>query len=624
MLNSMSLSILGLIFIIAIAIIYFKKKKYNSIENLLYRGLLVLNIFLLILEICCVYTISIRSQIPVINEIFCRIFIFGTIVWILILICYVKILIEPDKYLSIKDLLADKEMFLYIVVSLLLFYSSCFLNITYTSGVNDQFFVIGGAAVSVLYVIFTIIGISLGKMLISGVNQTNFIKRIPIVMLIALFLTLGIIQILYADFNELTFLFAFCTIAMYFTFENQDIRLVEELDAAKKEAELADKTKTQFLTKISHEIRTPMNVIMGYSEVLINKNKITEKEVKADVKNIYNAGKSLLEIINNILTYSRIEAKKEKIEEVEYSISDIIGELESFVNAKIDPKKIVFSIALDGDIPSNYVGDKVKIYRVLLNLINNAIRYTDTGEITLTIRCNNITENITQLNFEVKDTGIGMTKENLENIFSELNKVNDNDSDISGIGLGLVLTKKIINMLDGKILCESEYGIGTTFNVIINQKVVGTTKIKDLKHLKDKINETKDIYFDCSKYRVLLVDDNKLNRIVIERLLKPYKIKYDSVGSSAECISKIKSGEKYDLILLDHMMPEVDGIETFRILKKMNSITLPPVVAITANIVTELKETYIKEGFSDYLSKPVDIKELNQLIHKYFKRKTKR
>lgn len=617
MFTSISLTLLSILFIVTISVFYFRKKKYNDFNNYIYRYLLILTMFLLVLELICVFTMSINDKIPILNEVLCRFYIFGTLVWLSILIAYIYCVTYSDKFKSVKDFLKDPGIILYGLSALIIFPISCFYEITYRSGNQNQYYVIGGQGVSILYIIYGVVAFILIKMLFTKISKKNILQRLPMIVFLLSFFIFGVMQMFIVDVNELTFLFTFCVITIYFTFESQDLRLVSELNIANKEAELADDAKTKFLTKISHEIRTPMNVIMGYSEVLLNKKTLSETEVKSDLKNIYNAGKSLLEIINNILTYSRIESGKEKIEENEYSISDIIGELESFVYAKIDPSKVKFNIVLDGDIPSNYVGDRLKVYRILLNLINNAVKYTEKGEITLTIKCSIITDNVAQMIFEVKDTGSGIAKEDLEYMYNKLNQVNNKDYDVSGIGLGLALSKKIVAMLDGRISCESEFGIGSTFTVCLNQKTVGNTKIKDLQHLKDKISEKKDNYFDCSNYKILIVDDNKLNRLVIERLLKPYKVQYESLDSSKECIHRIKSGEKYDLIFLDHMMPDLDGIETIRILRKTNK-ELPPIIAVTANLVTALKETYIKEGFSDYLAKPVDIKDLQNLMKKYF------
>lgn len=624
MFSSIGLTLSGLILTSVIANIYFEKKKYNSLENNIYRFLIIQTLFLLVLELCCVFTMSIRFQIPIINEILCRLYILGDLVWILTLICYIKRLVSSSKYTNLESFLNDKWMIFVFNLAFILYVISCFLDITYTSGANNEFYVIAGNSVYVLYAAFVLVGTYVIRLLVTDLNKDNFIKKLPIFVFMISFFIVGIIQLIYADLNELTFLFAFCIVAMYFTIESQDTKLVGELEEAKKIAEEADKAKTDFLSKMSHEIRTPMNVILGFSETLMNKDTLTEDAVKKDVKNIYNAGKTLLEIINNILIFSRIESGKEKIEEAEYAISDIVGELDSYVRSKIEQSNVEFNINIDNNIPSNYIGDKLKVYRVLLNLINNSVKYTNEGEITLNISCDSVENDIADLRFQIKDTGLGMKRETLDNLFQEFSTLDTRDLNISGTGLGLVLVKKILNMIDGNITFDSEYGIGTTFEVSLKQKIVGSKKIKDVKvEYRTKRTERSN-YLDCSKYKILVVDDNKLNRSVLEKLLKPYKVNVELIDSGILCIEKIKAGDEYDLILLDHMMPELDGMETIRILKKAKNKNLPPIVAMTANVVTEAKDEYLKAGFSDYLSKPVDLKELNKLLCKYFGKKDRR
>ena len=620
MFSSIGLTLSGLIFTSVIANVYLEKKKYNNLENNIYRFLIIQTLFLLVLELCCVYTMSIRFEIPVINEILCRLYILGDVIWIAALIAYVKTLISGNKYENIFDLLKDKWMFGIINAGAILYIISCFLDIKYTSGINNELYVIGGKCVYVLYIAFIIVGFYMIKILAKDLDKDNLIKKLPIFMFMICFAVVGVIQLLYADLNDLTFLFAFYIVAMYFTIESQDIKLVSELEDAKKKAEDADKAKTDFLSKMSHEIRTPMNVILGFSETLMGEKELTEANTKKDVKNIYNAGKTLLEIINNILIFSRIESGRERVEESEYAISDIVGELDSYVRSKIEQSNVTFNINVDNNIPSTYIGDKLKVYRVLLNLINNSVKYTTEGEITLNISCENLANNVADLKFQVKDTGFGMKKETLENLFKEFSTLDTKDLNISGTGLGLVLVKKLLNMLDGNITFDSEYGIGTTFEVSLKQRVVGSKKLKDVK-TEYKSKRIDNNYLDCSKYKILVVDDNKLNRKVLERLLRPYKANIELLESGIECIDKIKTGSKYDLILLDHMMPELDGIETIRVLRKTNMKNLPPIVAMTANVVTEIRDEYLKEGFSDYLAKPVDIKELDKLLNKYFNKK---
>lgn len=620
MFPSIGLTLSGLFFTILIAIVYFSKKKYDSIENNIYRSLIVITLFLLVLEVVCVYTMSIRNSIPVLNEFFCRLFILFVVLWFMTMIGYMGSITTKKTYKTSFEFFGDKPMIIMIIFSSICYFVSCFLDIKYTSSSGSHtFYVIGGSAVYVLYVVLIFFVIYMIKVLSSDLNKQSAIKRLPIFLFLILLSIIGIVQLFLVDLNELSFLCAFSVVAMYFTLENQDIMLVSELEVAKKEAEEADKEKTEFLSKMSHEIRTPMNAIMGFSESLLNKSTVTEDEIKKDVKNIYNAGKNLLEIINNILIFSRIESGKEKLELVDYNLLDIISELQSFVNSKIDKTKVKFNIKINKDIPAVYNGDKLKIYRILLNLLNNATRYTEKGQINLNVDFDKNTDDSGNLIFEITDTGTGMNEQELSKLFNEFKNINNNEEkkDSIGTGLGFAVVKQLLNVLDGKIEFHSEYAVGTIFKISLLQKIVNNSTIKDLDIESDN---TKKLYFNCSKYRILIVDDNKLNLKVIEKLLKQYKIQFESINNGRECIDKVKTGEKYDLILLDHMMPELDGIETIRILKKLKNIKLPPIVAMTANVVTELKETYFKEGFDDYISKPIDIKELNILMKKYFKR----
>ena len=620
MLNSLGLTFSALVFTILIAAVYVFKKKYQGIQNMIYRSLLVITLIILMLELICVYTMSIREQIPLINEFLCRTYLLAYLAWFISIVGYVRSVSINKEYKKSHEFFEEPFMMGLILFSAVLFFVSCFLELRYTSGTGlHQVHVVCGPAVSILYVAFAFVGGYMTVTIMKGINKQNFIKRIPIIFFLVAYFVIGVIQILTVDLNDLSYLLAFCVISMYFTLENQDIRLVEELKVAKKEAEEADRAKTAFLSKMSHEIRTPMNAIMGFSETLLKDEKLTTKVLKEDVKNIYKAGDNLLEIINNILNLSRIESGKEKLENTDYFIGDIVFELNSFIYSKIDKKKVKFIVEVDRDIPSKLLGDKVKIYNVLSNILDNSVRFTTKGEIKLAIRCE-IENNIAHLLFEITDTGFGIKEEDFDKVFNSFSMSEATEDDYNGIGLGLVISSKLVNMMHGKISFDSQYGIGTKFYVKLDQEIVDKTEVGDI-FKKEKMSERvskKDFYFDCSKYRVLIVDDNKLNIKVVTRLLEPYNIKFDIAEGGKSCITAVKSGKKYDLILLDHMMPDLDGIETIRILKKMTEVKLPPVVAMTANVITEFREKYIKEGFDDYISKPIDIKKLNKLLKKYF------
>ena len=402
---------------------------------------------------------------------------------------------------------------------------------------------------------------------------------------------------------------------LYFIVENPDLYVIKELEKVKNEIEKANKAKTDFLSNMSHEIRTPMNSIVGLSENLMHMDTFDEVSIKQDINNISVAGNNLLEIIDNILDISKIESGKEEIIPKEYSIATMIKELASIITIRIGERPIKLVMDIANNIPNKLLGDSTKISQVLLNIMNNSVKYTEVGKIKLTITCES-TKDISKLHFKISDTGYGIKPEDYDKLFTKFNRLDDaTDKEIEGTGLGLVITKKYVDLMGGKIWFESEYGAGTTFYVDLPQKIIDNSNIKfDI----DKQDNTAIDYINCRGKKALIVDDNKLNLVVASRLLEPYHFEIKTCKSGKDCINEIKKGHKFDIIFLDHMMPGMDGIEVLHVLQKLNDYyTIPPIIALTANAISGMKERYIKEGFNEYLSKPIDSKELNYIIKKY-------
>lgn len=617
---SIGFSICALVFLSLVGIMYLSKKKYKNLENNIFAFMLVFTIVLLILEIVCVYTMSIRNEIPKLNEVLCRGYILGSIIWTTSFIAYIWSLGTRNKKVKNKRKRNVILTILLFAIISILFVISCFSPITYSGG-SGELYVIGGNAVSVVYVAGFAMVTALLFFLLKNNLKLPWAQRAPIYFVVVFFAVVTAFQVLSGyDFNDLTYIFAFGVTALYFTIESQDNKLIYELENSKEKAIEADKAKSEFLSNMSHEIRTPLNTIMGFSESLLGEEVLTEEVVKRDTKSIHDASVNLLDLVNNILDVSRIESGKEVLEEKEYVLENLIFDINSVISSKINKDDLKFEININKNIPSKYYGDSSKIYKIIICVLQNAIKYTNYGSITLKADGDKTDDEMFKFDFSVLNTGHAMKMEDFEKDFNDFVKLgNSTQNNIDSVTLGLIIAKRLVNILGGEIKFINEPGKGTQYHVIINQKITDEKEIGDIFEAKNNDITSSGSLINLTGKKILIVDDNKINIKLASRLLESYHFEIDEALSGNECLEKVKNA-KYDLIFLDHMMPEMDGIATMKLLKE-SGYNIPPVIALTANSYTGLKEKYLEVGFSDYLSKPINFKELNKLINKFFNNK---
>lgn len=611
MYQDISVQIMGLIYVLILSFVYFLKRKYNFLESRVYKSLLICTIITLVLDITSMFIIEKVRYLSFVRILLIKCYFISLFIWLIIFIGYVFLNKSDVKYDNFKSLLKDSSFGkVYYSIALILILMEIILPVNYMEGPVVYY----GKGVTLVYAVAIFGALSLLITLLFNSRKLSKNKNWSMLVSIVMLWLTFFIQMYCKETPIIGSGISLITLFLYFTLENPDIKYIDELNALKIKAEEANKAKTYFLASMSHEIRTPMNVIIGLSESILSGEDTSS--LYDDVKSINKAGETLLEIVNNILDITKIEEGRTTINNKPYNIADMVAELTSIVNISLSEKPIKFSVETIGNIPSVLNGDEVKIYQVLMNLLSNAVKYTKKGSIKLQIEAVSFGNKAT-LTFKIIDTGIGIKKSDYERLFKKFERLEQEQSNIQGTGLGLTITKKLVDMMGGKISFESVYQQGTTFTVVLEQEIVNKEKIKDFSAYKAK-KKTVDKYFDGSKFEILLVDDNALNLKVAEKLLKKYNLNVTSVSSGLECLNYTKN-KKYDLIFLDHMMPEMDGIHTLYNLKKRVTGFDTPVVVLTANAIEGSKKMYLAEGFCDYLSKPINQVELDRILREQLK-----
>ena len=616
------LTVSALIYTIATTILFFRKDTINKLENRIFKKLLLASITSMLVELLIIITVNYG----IIGTIVQKTFLVCLVLWLSIFMLYTfAITVFDDKESEEKNIEKFKVPYILFVIANLIIYGFIYaLPIEFVS-ISDNVKYTSGPSVNVVYVVLGVYVTFMAILVLKNIKNMHKKGYIPIIGFIILMVTSGIIQKTHPEMLLTNSVFGFIIYLMYHTIENPDLKMLRQMELAKDQAERANRAKSDFLSSMSHEIRTPLNAIVGFSEDIQSRKSTADPEIVEDADYIMEASKTLLEIVGNILDINKIESNKMEITEVKYNYKETIEQLSKIDAIRIGEKNINFKINLAPDIPYELVGDKTHIKEIVNNLLTNAIKYTDKGEIELSTRCIN-KGNVCNLIISVRDTGRGIKAENINKLFTKFERLDaEKNSTTEGTGLGLAITKALVDMMGGKINVQSQFGKGSLFVVQIPQKIsqmtnpnqIVETPIKDQikvgQQLVQEMSKVENIATEFSGKKILIVDDNKLNIKVARRALDGFNFEIDECYDGQECLNKVVKGNEYDLILMDIMMPNMSGETAIAKLKEKPNFNIP-IIALTADAVVGAREKYLSEGFVDYIVKPFNKQQIKEKI----------
>jgi len=613
-----SLGIGCIIIVSVIAYLFFSTKRKNTKMHKIYGAMIITSLTHLLSEQGALYTLTHEDSVPVwINRGVHQVFLLLFLVIFYEVYSYILAMISEEANEKIQK---NKWILLPFVLAMI---GILFLPIEYihTEGGSYSF----GPSIIVVYICVYILAITAITYMVRYRNIIPEKKKKAIAISLICEIGVGVYQV----FNPTHLIscvgIALLCIGFYLTVENPDNVLIEllldekkKVEKAREEAIMANQAKGKFLAQMSHEIRTPINAILGMDEVILRESK--EPNIREYAEDINDAGQLLLSIVNEILDLSKIESGKMEIVETEYNLSKLIADLTAMISLKAKSKNLIFNINIDQTLPVHLYGDDVRIRQILTNLLSNAIKYTNKGTIALNIH-GDIQDSTVTLHCSVTDTGIGIKEEHIDSLFEEYTRIeNDTNHYVEGTGLGLTITMRLLKLMGSNLQVRSEYGKGSEFFFALKQTVIDSKTIADYEEKNDDTQAKKhsSSTFTAPKAKILVVDDNKLNRLVFVKLLQPTKIQIDEAESGFECIDKMKE-HRYDMVFLDDMMPEMDGKETLQRLKEMKDYPSEnaAIVALTANALVGAKKEYISEGFDDFLPKPIIYKDAEEIILRF-------
>jgi len=589
-------------------IIYFSKDKEKKDENKVYGYMIVTNFIGLIISLLS-YSVTLnKDMFGAFTTIINKLYLIYLLTFLILFIYYTflisfskKINMRFDKYdiyRKIKSIFIKVYfVFAFALLLLPLYYESAGVDNVYSYGPGSLLCILMSAFGIILSLIFMIVGRK-------NIRKEKFIPLITYIILLPLSLVL---EYKYPNLLLTTPIETFIVFLIFFTIENPDLDTINNLSNKNNSLEESNDAKNKFLSNISHEIRTPLTNIIGFTDSLKEKNK--DMSIKGDIDNISVSANNLLEVVNGILDLSKFDKDKVKLNIKNYDLKSMIEEIRDFSKELLGNKKVAFRTSFDTDMPKVLRGDYVVLRQIILNMIANAMKRTEVGYIEFSV--STISKGDTaRVIISVEDTGGTLKEKKLESIFKGASNGSDNYK-VEGVVASLPETYKLVKLMNGKIMAQNVYERGLKVTVAIDQGIVTNEVEKDV---------LPDTPIDIAGKNILIVDDNRLNIKVAERLLAKYNVNIKSVTSGSDCISLINNGETFDLILMDDMMPELSGVETFKKLKTNPSFNTPTVM-LTANAMEGMREKYIsQDGFDDYIAKPIAKDELERVLRSIFRK----